>query len=469
MLERKMLGRLKEWRSRNAARTSGPRKAFLLDGPRQTGKTYVIRQLGAEYRDFVEVNFLEDAEAASLVRQCTSARELVSALSLLAGREVSPGGALVFFDEVQEAPDIVAQAKFLADDGRFDVALSGSLLGVELRDVRSFPVGYVEEATMHPLDFEEFARSQGATDEVLGQVRRAYDEGRPLDAPLHDRLTRLFRLYLVVGGMPEVVQRYVDTRYDLGAVREVQARISSQYRADISKYARGRELQVRAIYDALPSQLAQENKRFQLRRIKDKATYERYANDFAWLVAAGAALKCNVVAEPAYPLQRTEDRRRFKLYASDQGMLLSQYPVGMAARALEGARDVNFGAVYENAVAQELAAAGVPLRYFHNNRKGEVDFLVEDREGRVVPVEVKSGKDYKLHTALNNLLGTEAYGIDFAVVLSEANVSVGERAGKPVRYLPLYMAHCIAADAAAGAGREGSAFLSALDAAPPSF
>ncbi len=472
MLRRKMLDRLREWRSANASRAGGVRKAFLLDGPRQTGKTFVVRQLGREYRDFVEVNFLENGDAAALLRSCTNARELVSALSLLVGREVEPGAVLVFLDEVQEAPEAVVQAKFLAEDGRFDVALSGSLLGVELKDVRSFPVGYVEEATMRPLDFEEFARSQGAGDEVLGRVREAFEAKEPLEDALHARLVRLFRLYLAVGGMPEAVQRYVDSRYDLGAVREVQSQIVRQYRRDISKYARGRELQVRSIFDAMPSQLAQENKRFQLRTLREKATFERFANDFAWLVAAGVALKCDAVSEPAWPLRRTEDPRRFKLYSSDQGLLLSQYPAGVAAGVLEGARGVNFGAVYENAVAQELTAAGVPLRYFRSSRKGEVDFLVEDARGRVLPVEVKSGKDYKLHTALNNLLGTVSYGIEEAVVLSEANVSAGERSGKPVWYLPLYMAWLVAEGAAPGgegAGRRAAALLSSVDAAPPAF
>ena len=161
--------------------------------------------------------------------------------------------------------------------------------------------------------------------------------------------------------------------------------------------------------------------------------------NFGWLTEAGVALSCTLVKEPKYPLQRTEVPERFKLYASDSGVLLAQYPLGAARGIVEGRGDMNFGAVYENIVAQQLVTAGFPLRYFQNNRKGEVDFVIEDSEGRVVPIEVKSGKDYKLHVALNNLLATSDYGVPWAFVLSEANVSVEERAGKSVYYLPLYM------------------------------
>ena len=172
-------------------------------------------------------------------------------------------------------------AKFLVEDGRFGVALSGSLLGVEIKNARSFPVGYVRAERMHPLDFEGFCWSQAVPDGVLDRVREAFDRREPLESALHDRLVRLFRLYLLVGGMPEAVQRYIDSRYDLGAVREVQSSIVSQYRIDTSKHVKGRELQVRSIFDEMPAQLAKENKRFELKRIKDKATFERYANDFA--------------------------------------------------------------------------------------------------------------------------------------------------------------------------------------------
>lgn len=471
MLRRKMMKQLEAWKYEGKA-LSGLRKAFLLEGARQTGKTFLVRQFAERnYDEFLEVNFYESSDAARLISSCVSAREVVSALSLLVGHEVHAGNTLVFFDEVQEAPEIITQVKFLAEDGRFDVVLSGSLLGVELNNVKSFPVGYVRMERMNPLDFEEFCWAQGVGPNVIDAMRHAYDHCEPLDDALHDRLLRLYRLYLVVGGMPEAVQKYLDSSYDLGAVRDVQSSIVSQYRFDISKYAKGRELQVRAIFDALPAELAKENKRFQLKTLKDKAVFERFADDFAWLVNAGVAQKCNVVSEPAYPLLRTEDRRKFKLYSSDVGLLLAQYPVGVAARVLDGSRDVNFGAVYENAVAQELASYGVPLRYYHNSRKGEVDFLVETEDCEILPVEVKSGKGYKRHAALKNLLAGQNADISCAVVLSEANISTGEHGGRAIRYVPIYLTFCLAESAAqvGGSGREGKNSLSAIDATPPVF
>ena len=227
----------------------------------------------------------------------------------------------------------------------------------------------------------------------------------------------------------------------------MQADLLSLYREDIAQYAGNRSLQVKAIYDAIPTQLDKENKRFQLKTLKDGARFERYANGFAWLVAARSVLRTVNVTEPKPMLARTEEQGRFKLYLSDVGMLLASYPAEVAMAAISGERSVNFGSVYENVVAQELAALRSPLRYYHHSRKGEVDFLIETRKGAVLPIEVKSGKDYKFHTAFNSLLGTDEYGIEEAVVLSEANVSQGRRAGKTVHYLPLYMVGLVAAEA----------------------
>lgn len=229
------------------------------------------------------------------------------------------------------------------------------------------------------------------------------------------------------------------------------------YREDIAKYANGRSLQVKSIFEEIPAQLAKENKRFRLQSLAKEAKFERFANDFAWLTAARVALKADNVTEPKPMLARTAERNRFKLYASDVGMLMAQYPAETAMAAIMGERSVNFGAVYENFVAQELIAAGVGLYYYHSSKKGEVDFLMEKAAGGVLPIEVKSGKDYKLHTALNNLFGTEEYGIDKAVVLTEANVSVSRRGEKRIVYLPLYMTGHVA-----GQGSSQKAAVEAL-------
>lgn len=441
-------------------------RALLVDGARQIGKTFLVEQFARrEYRDYVKVDFIETPEAARMIAEARDATQIVERLSLMLGKAVVPGKTLVFFDEVQEYPDIVTFSKYLVEDGRFDVVLSGSLLGVELKHVKSFPVGYLHVEHMFPMTFEEFCWSQNVPEGVLDEVRRHYEERLALDEPLHEQLVRMYRLYMVVGGMPAAVRRYIDAAHDLGAVREVQSDLVSLYREDISKYAGPRTMQVKAVFDAIPSQLSKENKRFQLKSLQDEAKFERFANDFAWVVGAGVALKVTNVTDPRYMLARSQEEGRFKLYASDTGMLFARYPTGVALAALSGARSVNFGAVYENAVAQELASARAGLHYYRHSRRGEVDFLVETRDARIVPVEVRSGKDYKLHTALNNLLGVEEYGIEEAVVLSEANVSVSYRGGKRVTYLPLYMAHLLARQAASPLDDA----LSRHVVAPPSF
>lgn len=435
MLERKAYKKLLKWK------TETPGKALLVDGARQVGKTYLIEEFARrEFDSYVKVDFLHDEGAVATFAEVAGGQDLIERLTLAAGTAVEPGRTLVFLDEVQEAPNVITLSKYIAQDARFPLVMSGSLLGVELRRVKSLPVGFAHIENMFPLDFEEFCISQGVSASLWNRMRGAFEAKEPLEASLHERLVRLFRIFMVVGGMPDAVRAYIDGAGDLGAARDVQDDLVRLYREDISKYAGSRTLQVKSIFDAIPNQLNKENKRFELKSLRAKAQYERYANDFAWLVSAGAVLKTNNVTEPRYMLSRTEEPNRFKLYSSDTGMLFRQYPVEAALDAVAGARAVNFGGVYENAVAQELASAHVPLRYYHHSRRGEVDFLAETGDGGVVAIEVKSGKDYKLHTALNALLGTGEYGVECAYVLSEANLSIGERAGKPVYYVPLYLA-----------------------------
>ena len=438
MLKRKMYDRLTEWKA------ASERKVMLLLGARQTGKTYIVREFARRnYPSFIEVNFLEDEDSGRFLAGATSAGELLSRLSLIAGRTLD-SGTLLFLDEVQHlGRDVVTLSKFLVEDGRFDLVLSGSLLGTALEGVRSFPVGYATIERMYPLDFEEFCWALGVPDAIIDDIRAHYRSKAPLEETLHERLVELFRQYIVVGGMPEAVQRLVDEGRELGAARAVDVDVMEQYRYDIIKHAPERKMLLLAIFDNVPSQLAKENKRFAMKSVSKNATYKRLESDFSWLAKAGVVLPAYQVTEARRPLLRTQVEGRFKLYSSDCGLLLSQYPQRSAIDIIEGEGDANFGAVYESVVAQQLAAMGFPLFYYDNDRKGEVDFLVETREGSVLPIEVKSGKQYKRHMALNNLLGGEGADIRCAYVLSEFNVSAEERSGKPVHYLPLYMTFCL--------------------------
>lgn len=441
MLKRKITQRFEEWLA------TPKRKALLVSGARQTGKTFAIREFArTHFKNVIEVNFLENKAAAVFLSEANDANEFVERLSLLSNKPLSQERTLVFLDEIQEAGDAITASKFLVESNRFELAMSGSLLGVELKNVRSFPVGYLHEERMFPLDFEEFCWSQNVPDRFLSQIRQHYEEKTPLPDALHERFVNLHRQYMVVGGMPEAVQSYVDTQRDLAAVRAVHSDIVNLYKQDISKYAGKRSLFIRAIYDALPNELAKVNKRFTLQSIKNGATYENLRDDFEWLDAAGVVLKTCLVKEPMFPLDRTKENRKFKLYSADTGMLVTRYPAQTAMGILQGSRSINFGAVYENIVAQELASAGFSLCYYNNNRKGELDFLIETNSGNVIALEVKSGKDYKRHMALNNVMRTDEYGLRCAYVLSEANVSQTTREGKTLYYLPLYMLMCLGSE-----------------------
>ena len=324
--------------------------------------------------------------------------------------------------------------KFLVDDGRCAWAFSGSMLGTEFKGIRSYPVGSVHEVTMRPLDWEEFCWAVGTTDDALREVSDCCEREAPVPSYIHDALLSNFRTYLVVGGMPEAVLRLIESRGDLASVRMVQADLNKQYKRDISKYAGARALQVQSIFDQLPVQLEGDSQRFVLNSVDSSARFEKYQRDFVWLQNAGVALKTELVDEPKSPLRKTANAGKFKLYQSDTGMLMERYPREIAQAAYLDDKDPNLGGIYENVVAQELAAQGHELFYYQTKKRGEVDFVVDGPKGKVVAVEVKSGRYYHAHAALDRLLATPEYGVDLGIVLSRGNV---ERVGK-VLYLPLY-------------------------------
>ena len=393
------------------------------------------------YQVFVEVNLLEDVRARQALLEATDAAEFIRRLSVLTQRELIPGETLIFIDEVQEAPDLMTMAKFLVEDGRFDWAFSGSMLGTELKGIRSYPVGYVHEFTMRPLDFEEFCWAIGVTSDAVEQMRAACDKERPVPLYLHDAMLANFRTYLVVGGMPEVVQRFLGTDGDLAGIRSLQNELNAQYRRDISKYAGARALYVQSVFDQLPVQLEGDTQKFVLNSIDPDARYQKYQRDFVWLENAGVGLKTDLVNEPKSPLLKTAQPSRFKLYQSDTGMLMARYPASVAQAAYLDDKHANLGGVYENVIAQELSAQGHELYYYMTKRRGEVDFVVDGPQCSAVAIEVKSGSYYHSHAALDHVLDTPEYGVDLGIVLSKGNV---ERDGK-VLYLPLYATFCLPA------------------------
>lgn len=410
------------------------KKSLLITGARQTGKTFAIREVGKRcFKHFVEINFVEHPEAVSVFKEANSSSDILLRLSLMAGVTLVDGETLIFFDEVQECPNIITAIKFLVDDGRYRYVMSGSLLGVTLKDIRSVPVGYMDIEQLYPLDFEEFVRALGVGDRVVGSLQQSWQEKSAVDSFVHQKMMELFRLYIIIGGMPEAVNQYLATN-NLQRVVGVQREIVNLYKKDISKYDPNKKLYIEDIFNLIPSELNAKNKRFILKRMNEHFKFERNANSFLWLADAGVALPTYNVEEPRVPLLLSRSRNLFKLFMSDVGLLASQYADGIQLRIISGDKDINYGAVYENVVAQELRAHGFDLYYFNSKRQGELDFVVES-EGKVLPIEVKSGKDYERHNALTNVMRTPDYGIDSALVFCNDNLRIDGR----IVYAPIYM------------------------------
>ncbi len=428
MLQRKI------WPKLEAFRESADKKTLLVTGARQVGKTFIIEEFAKRYyQSLVEINFIKEPAAMAIFHDVADEQDVLRRLSAYANGRMIPGSTLVFFDEVQECPEAMTYAKFLAGKGGCHYVYSGSLLGVELKNVRSVPVGFMDEIEMYPLDFEEFLWANGVGGDVVGEARAAWDGRRKVDPFIHDRLMRYFRLYLVVGGMPAAVDKYVATN-DLSAVAAEQQFVIRAYRRDISKYDPNHALRIREVYDLLPSELSSENRRFKMASVLPGSRFTRVEEGFLWLKNAGAAIPAYCVEEPKAPLKLSEKRSLFKLFANDVGLLAAMYANGIQLRILAGESGLNIGAVYENVVAQELLSKGLAPHYYHSKKKGELDFVVE-RGGGVTPIEVKSGKDYKRHNALSNVLADANYQIEEAFVLNNENL---ERFGR-ITYLPIYM------------------------------
>ena len=409
--------------------------ALLIDGARQVGKTSSIEEFGRRnYDSVVKLDFVQSKKARDIFENVEDESEILTRISAFAKKPMTPGKTLVFFDEIQKCPEAVTYVKYLVQDGRFDYVLSGSLLGIELKNVRSIPVGYMDEAKMYPLDFEEFVNANCEMPELLDAARAAWESRHPLAKIFHDRLMRLFRLYLVVGGMPEAVQTYLDTN-DIRRVVDVQKKILLNYRKDISQYDEKNSLHIKAVFDRIAPELNDRNKRFYSRNVQEGSRYDRLEDAFLWLSEAGVAIPSYCVEEAKAPLLLARKPRFFKLFMNDVGLLAAMYMNDIQLQILNGETNINFGSVFENFVAQELTAHGCIPNYYNSAKHGEVDFLIERGSG-VLPIEVKCGKHYERHHALSHLVSdgncrvTDAIVLDCDVLKTKGIIS----------YLPIYMA-----------------------------
>jgi predicted AAA+ superfamily ATPase len=437
MLRRKVMERLQFWKQYKT------KQAMLVTGARQIGKTFIIREFATEqYEVFIEFNLISDEAIRESFKAASSAEDLYLRISIAAQAQLVPGKTLIFFDEVQEYPELVTHIKFLVDRGEYDYVLSGSLLGVTLQNIRSYPAGYMTEISMYPLDFEEFCWANGLTQEHIESAKNACLSKERVHDFLHQQMMELFHRYLIIGGMPDAVVSFLRDQ-SVDQVRVVQDNVIKAYQYDITKYApKDRRLVIRNIYGLIPSELSSQSKRFRLDSIDGVKRFKQVQDEFLWLANANVALPAYNITAPISPLRINESRRVFKLFMSDVGMLCGCYPKQASLSLLDGKPAANIGATYENYVAQELTAHGFDLRYFTKQKIGEIDFVAEDSAGAIFAIEVKSGNSYKTHAALTNALRIKEYDISDAIVLAETNVEVSGS----VTYLPLYATIFLSAD-----------------------
>lgn len=428
MLKRKVNDDIAKWYQ------SGCNKALLLTGARQVGKTTSVREFAqAHYSHFVEINFVKSPRARQAFDGNLDTKTIVTNLSAMGFGPFVEGKTLVFFDEIQECPNARTAIKFLVEEHRYDFIESGSLLGINYKPVTSYPVGYEQELKMYPLDFEEFLWANGVSTDVIDTLRHCYSKEQPVPDFIHEQISLFYRQHLVVGGMPEVVKTFIDNP-DFGNVLKVQRSILTTYRADITNYALKDQVLVKRIFDAIPSQLGKQDKRFILASLEKGASMRKYEDPTQWLIDAGIAYYSFNVSDFALPFTATENRRLFKLYLVDTGLLSNLLLKNIQFEVLNGDIDVNEGALTENYIACSLSSKDISLHYYDKKSRQELDFII-DENNRITIIEVKSGRDYKRHASLDAAVRAYPEEIERSIVFSSHNVE----SQNDVLYLPLYM------------------------------
>lgn len=418
---------------------SGTGSILLIDGARQVGKTFIVRHVGKKlFPHFIEINMLEDSVGSKLFEKAATVEDFYLRVSMVAGDKMGKvEDTLIFIDEIQAYPHLLTLLKFLRDDNRFTYIASGSLLGVTLSETTSIPMGSIRKVRMFPLDFEEFLYASDMNEFAIGALRKKFEARESLDEAMHGKMMDLFKRYLLVGGLPAAVNAYLETK-NIQAVREIQREIHAYYAADASKYDAARKLKIRRIYDLIPSNLEKKKKRVVAQEIEGKkgSTFVSYEDEFEYLISAGIALNVQAISTPTFPLIESSGKNLLKLYLNDVGILTAILYGSNVRAILDDERSVNLGSVYESVVASELIAHGYSLYYYDNRSRGEVDYLIDDYDSlSAVPIEVKSGKDYTVHSALNTFVKNEDYHVKKAVVLSN-NREITVK-GKII-YLPIY-------------------------------
>ena len=416
-------------------------KILILEGARQIGKSFSIREVGTRlYSNYVEINFVEDDEGEQLFKNIHKKEDFYLTLSMVAGDKLSHrNDTLIFLDEIQHYPQYLTMLKFLREDNRFRYIASGSLLGITLQDTTSIPVGSITVKEMFQLDFEEFLIANGVGADAIASLRHSYNNRQSLSEEYHNYVLDLFKRYLLVGGLPDAVNTYLNT-HNIVKVREVQDDIRSLYGSDASKYEKehSKKLLIRRIYEMIPSQMENKKKRVVAQDIRGKKgdRFDQYKEEFEYLISSGSSLSVHAISNPHFPLSESLQKNLLKLYLNDVGLLTGLLYRNNIRPVLDDVCSINLGSVYESVVAQELRAHGHKLFYYDNRKQGEVDYLVDDHLSMAPhPIEVKSGKDYTIHSALNNLMKNPDYHILSSTVIS--NEREVHQDGN-ITYLPVY-------------------------------
>ena len=419
--------------------TSNSNKVLVIEGARQIGKSYIIRYVGKKlFTNYVEINMLEDSLMERYFERVRTVADFYLQLGAMFGNKLGDKtNTLIFIDEIQAYPHLLTLLKFLKQDDKYTYVASGSLLGVTLAQTVSIPMGSIEVVRMYPLDFEEFLWASGVSREVIDVMQERFKANQSLEEPLHDRILSLFKRYLLSGGLPDAVQTFVNTQ-NITQVRNIQREIHKYYGMDAAKYDAENRLKIKALFDYIPSALENIKRRIVAQNIENKKgkRFSDYQDEIDYVIHSGIALDVRAISNPKFPLLESAKKNLIKLYLNDVGLLTNLLYGNNIRAVLDDVPQINLGIVYESVVAQELKAHGYSLSYYDNKQNGEVDFLIDDFNTlSVVPIEVKSGKDYKVHSALSHFISTPDYNIKRGYVLSnhrEVETING------ITYLPIY-------------------------------
>lgn len=418
---------------------SDSNKVMIINGARQIGKSFIIRYVGQKlFPNYIEINLLEDSMGARRFANVKTVSDFYFQVSMFSGEKMKDkNSTLIFLDEIQEYPHLLALLKFLKQDDRFTYIASGSLLGVTLANTSSIPMGSIAVTQMYPLDFEEFLYANGFNEFAVEAIREKFLRSESLDESTHNTVLDLFKKYLLIGGLPDAVNSYLKD-YNIVSVRAIQDEIHEYYGADASKYDAEKKLKIRRIYDMIPSTLENKKKRIIIKNIENikGKTYSQYQDEFDYLINSGIALEVKAISTPVFPLIESSSKNLLKLYLNDVGILTDILYKNNIRAIMDDEKSINLGTVYESVVASELKAHGKKLFYYDNRNNGEVDFLIDDYDTlSSVPIEVKSGKDYTVHSALDKFVSNDDYNVKKAYVLS--NRREIKTNGK-ITYLPIY-------------------------------